>query len=72
MAVPEAAVYKNSCTVFAEYYIGSTREILYIQAVSESVSKQETPYKKFRNGVLATDALHAFVALLGIEFVWHS
>lgn len=71
MTVPEAAVDEDCRAVLAEYYVGSTREFLYIEAVPESVGKEEAAHKKLRFGVLAADALHAFVALLRTQFVRH-
>lgn len=71
MAVPEASVDEDCRAVFAEYYIGSTGKFLYIEAVPESVGKEEAAHKKLRFGVLAADALHAFVALLRIQLIWH-
>lgn len=69
--MPEAAIDEDCRAIFAEYYIGSTGKFLYIKAVPESVGKEEAAHKKLRFGILAADALHAFVALLRIQFVRH-
>jgi hypothetical protein len=71
MSVPEASVHKNASTVFLQYNIGRTREFLYMDTETVSVSEKEFPHDYLWLRVLATDTCHAPVALFGSEFVWH-
>jgi hypothetical protein len=71
MSVPEASVHKNASTVFLQYDVGRTRESLYMDTETVSVSEKEFPHDYLWLRVLATDTCHAPVALFGSEFIWH-
>jgi len=71
MTVPEASVHEDAGTILLQYNIGSTWQLLHIDAETESVSEKEFPHNHLRLCIPALDACHAAVPLFGSHFVCH-
>lgn len=72
MAVPEASVNKNACSVFRQNYIGTSVQSLYVEVVSVSEPEQLLAQFHFWFRVSGPDMRHTFVTLVGSEDVWHN
>ena len=72
MSVPEAAVDKNRRPPLAHHNVGSARQRLDIQPVTETLMPQPTPHHQLRLGVAPPDAAHATMPLLQCHLVCHA
>ena len=71
VTVPKAAVDKDDCLVFAQYYVGGTWQAFDIYAVAVAVGMEVTAHNQLWFGVLALDARHTLVPLLFAHSVCH-
>ena len=69
--MPEAPVHENGGAVFAHHDVGFAGHAFYAEAVAVAVFPQPLPHTFLGRGVLAVDARHAVVALLGCHRVGH-
>jgi hypothetical protein len=58
MPMPEAAVHEHGCTESWQHQIRAPRDTWGVQAVSKTLSEQESPYRKFGARILTSNAGH--------------
>ena len=67
--MPETSVHEYHRTVLAEYNVGRARQPLHIDTETETTGKEITANHHLRFRVLAADAAHAVMPLLGSHLV---
>ena len=71
VSMPEAPVHEDACPVLRQHHIRTSRQLLHVDAESESRSVEILTHKHLGPRVLGPDMRHAVVPLLGSHFVGH-
>lgn len=71
VSVPEAAVHEDGGAVLAHHDVGFAGHALHVEAVAVAVPPKPTAYLQLGLSVLAVDARHAIMPLLGCHRVGH-
>ena len=69
--MPEATVDEDHRAPLWQYKIGSTRQILHVQAKAESARPEARTYKRFRLGITAANERHHSRTYIGSNDVRH-
>ena len=71
MSMPETAVDEDAGAKSDNRQVGGARQGLGMNAITETVTEQETAHEHLRSRVLRPDPAHTVAALLGCHFVCH-
>lgn len=69
MTMPETTVHEDYRAVFAQHYVGMSRQAWMIEPVTEATTEQKLAHQHFRSGVLAAYCRHALMSLFFSQFV---